>query len=193
MTSKAIEPVTGRGLDEPRFFCKNGLIQSFSVLSLKAEPITKTNMSTPITHLLADYPIATEIPVRWSDLDALNHVNNTIYLRYFESARIDYFNRVGLIAHRTNKGVGPILHSVYCRFRIPVTFPDTVTVGVRVRNMQSDRFEMETAMVSHQHEKICAEGTCTVVSYDYKLASKAPIPEVLRQRMLELEGDALHP
>lgn len=150
-------------------------------------------MTNSITALLANYPIATEIPVRWSDLDALNHVNNTIYLRYFESARIDYFNHVGLIAHRTNEGIGPILHSVYCRFRIPVTFPDTVTVGVRVRNMQSDRFDMEAIMVSHQHEKICAEGTCTVVSYDYKRACKAPIPDVLRQRMLELEGDALHP
>lgn len=151
-------------------------------------PNTKSN---PIAALLTDYPITTEIPVRWSDLDALNHVNNTIYLRYFESGRIVYFNKVGLIDYRTEHGIGPILHSVYCRFRVPVTFPDTVTIGLRARNLQEDRFDMEMAIISHQHMKVCAEGSCTVVSYDYNAARKAPIPDIMRQRLYELEGDAL--
>ena len=148
-------------------------------------------MTNPITNLLIDYPITTEIPVRWSDLDALNHVNNTIYLRYFEAARIVYFNKVGLIEYRNEHKVGPILHSVYCRFRVPVTFPDTVTVGIRARNLQTDRFDMEMAIVSHQHKKIAAEGSCTVVSYDYKNQTKAPIPEVMRRSLLNVEGEAL--
>lgn len=148
-------------------------------------------MSTVVTEILADYPVITGIPVRWSDMDALNHVNNTIYLRYFESARIDYFNQVGLIDYRHQHGIGPILHSVYCRFRIPVTFPDTVSVGIRAHNLQNDRFDMLMAMVSHQHERICAEGNCTIVSYNYRTQEKAPIPQALRKRILALEGDEL--
>lgn len=148
-------------------------------------------MHHSIAKILKDYPITTDIPLRWSDMDALQHVNNTVYLRYFESARIVYFNRVGLIDHRQQHGIGPILHSVYCRFRIPLTFPDMVTVGIRARNLQHDRFGMETSIVSHNHEKVAAEGHCIIVCYNYQIQSKASIPEIMRQRLVEIEGEAL--
>lgn len=150
-------------------------------------------MTTFIDELLSDYAVMSEIPVRWSDMDALNHVNNTIYLRYFEAGRIVYFNKVGLIEHRTAHSIGPILHSVYCRFRIPVTFPDTVTIGLKALNLQSDRFDMEMALVSHQHEKICANGSCTIVCYDYKNATKAPFPDVMRENLIAMEGASILP
>ncbi len=59
--------------------------------------------------LEAEFPVVLAIPVAWGDMDAMGHVNNTVYLRYFESARIAYFERVGFLEEMASSGVGPIL------------------------------------------------------------------------------------
>ncbi|MEZ4615482.1 MAG: acyl-CoA thioesterase [Caldilineaceae bacterium] len=75
--------------------------------------------------------LALAIRVAWGDMDAFQHVNNTIYFRYFESTHC-LSGAVGVADFIATSGVGPILHSVNCRFRLPVTYPDTGHVGVRV-------------------------------------------------------------
>ena len=61
---------------------------------------------------LRGYPVVIEIPVFWGDMDAMRHVNNTVYLRYFESARIALFERLGYLDVMEQTGVGPILGSI---------------------------------------------------------------------------------
>ena len=104
-----------------------------------------------MNELLAAYPVVLAIPVAWGDMDAFQHVNNVVYFRYFESARIAYLERLAVADFVATSGVGPILHSVNCRFRLPVTYPDTVHVGVRVTELASDRFVMDQCLVSEQH------------------------------------------
>ena len=67
------------------------------------------------------------------DIDLLGHVNNVVYFRWFESARIAYFDKVRMWEFGETVGIGPILHSINCRYRIPLTYPDTVSVGARVQ------------------------------------------------------------
>ena len=98
--------------------------------------------------LLAGYPVIIEIPVAWGEMDAFQHVNNIVYFRYFESARITYFERTGLIAYMEQNGIGPILASTQCKFKFPLTYPDTVRVGVRVGDLGEDRFTMYYRVVS---------------------------------------------
>lgn len=138
--------------------------------------------------LLAAYPVILAIPVAWGDMDAFQHVNNVVYFRYFESARIVYLERLDVADFVTTSGVGPILHSVNCRFRIPVTYPDTVHVGVRVTAIGSDRFVMDQCLVSEQHQKIAAQGDAITVTYDYANATKAPLPPLVRARIEQLEA-----
>ena len=87
--------------------------------------------------LLETYPVVIEIPVRWGDMDAFNHVNNVMYFQYFESARIAYFDRIQVMGHFKDTGIGPILAATQCRFRFPVTYPDTLDVGARVAEISA--------------------------------------------------------
>jgi acyl-CoA thioester hydrolase len=140
-----------------------------------------------MNELLAAYPFTLALRVAWGDMDAYQHVNNTIYFRYFESARIAYMDHLAVAGFMGNRGIGPILHSINCRFRLPVTYPDTVVVGIRVTAMGEDRFVMEHCLVSEQHQKIAAQSEAIIVTYDYERQSKAPIPPLVRQRIEALE------
>lgn len=144
-------------------------------------------MNPDVSALLSDYKITVDIVIAWSDMDALQHVNNAVYLTYFETARIAYFDALGLRDYRDEYRVGPILGSVNLRYRIPLTYPDTVTVGTRITELREDRFEMDMLIVSHQHKKIAASGGCTTFAYDYNLLKKATWPAPLNQRMIEFE------
>ncbi|MFP6684355.1 MAG: thioesterase family protein [Polyangiaceae bacterium] len=148
-------------------------------------------MNAPsLEELLADYPIRFETPVAWGEMDAFQHVNNVVYFKYFESARIAYFAAVGFAEHMEATGVGPILASTSCRFKRPLRFPDRVTVGARVRDLAEGRFTMLYRVVSHQLGAVAAEGEGLIVSYDYRAEAKAPLPEAIRAKMLEVDPGA---
>ncbi len=141
-----------------------------------------------IAALLPDYPVRIEIPVAWGDMDAMGHVNNTTYFRYFETARIRCFAELGLASIESSDGVGPILHSASCRFRIPLTYPDTVTVGVRIGEVGDDRFVMLYRAVSHSHGAVAADGESLIVTFSYTTGTKAPVSDSLRERLLEMRS-----
>ena len=141
-----------------------------------------------IAELLAEFPVRVEIPVAWGDMDAMGHVNNTVYFRYFETARIRCFGELGLGSIEKSGGVGPILHSASCRFRIPLTHPDTVTVGARIGEIGEDRFELNYRAVSHEHGAVAADGESLIVTFSYATGTKAAVSEELRMRLLELRG-----
>jgi acyl-CoA thioester hydrolase len=150
-------------------------------------PVTPAD---PVAELLADFPVKVEIPVAWGDMDAMGHVNNTVYFRYFETARIRCFGKLGLRSIESSGGVGPILHSASCRFRIPLTHPDTVTVGARIGDISDDRFVMLYRAVSHDHGAVAADGESLIVTFSYSTATKEQVPDALRARLLELRGRA---
>lgn len=138
----------------------------------------------------AAFPVRLVVPVAWGEMDAMGHVNNIVYLRWFESARIAYFARVGWLERGRPGRIGPILHSTQARFRAPVTWPDTVHVGARAIDVGDDRFTMLYEVRSERLERVAADGSGIVVSYDYEAGAKAPLPDAVRRRIAELEGAA---
>lgn len=140
-----------------------------------------------MTELLAGWPVVIDIPVAWGEMDAMGHVNNAIYLRYFETERIVYFEKSGFLESLNQTGIGPILASVQCKFKAALTYPDTVSVRTRVSRIEGDRFVMEYSAVSHKSRKIAAEGESVIVSYDYRETKKVPLPEELKKRIQVLE------
>ena len=138
--------------------------------------------------LLRSFPVVAEIPVTWGDMDSFQHVNNVIYFRYFESARIQYFEAVGLMDIVEQLGVGPILGSTSCRYRTPLTYPDTVYVGAKITEMHEKRFAMEYLIVSEQHPETVAEGSGVVICYNYQKNQSTQIPEVVHNAIEKLEG-----
>ncbi len=138
--------------------------------------------------LLADYPVVIQLPVLWGEMDSYRHVNNVVYFRYFENARLEYFRRLGWFEFERATGIGPILAATRARFRRPLTYPDTISVGARVVELGGDRFTLDHKIVSHAQEAVVTEGQGTVVTYLHAESRKVPIPEELRERIATLEA-----
>lgn len=126
------------------------------------------------------------IPVAWGEMDAFGHVNNAIYFRYMESARVAFIAQVcghEWMNRSPASPAGPILKSVDCTFRQPVKFPDTLLVTSFLTALEADRFTLAHRFYSTQTGNLVAEGKGTIVSYDYANARKAPIPATIFARM----------
>ena len=143
-----------------------------------------------MNELLKGYPGIFEIRVAWGEMDAFQHINNVAYFRYFESARIDYFQRISYMQHVQNEGIGPILASISCTYKVPLTFPDLITVGTRVTRMEDDRFVIRHVIYSSRLDKITTQSESLIVSYDYQNNCKISVPESLRKMIFELEAKA---
>ena len=138
---------------------------------------------------LRDFPVIIQLPVVWGEMDAYGHVNNTVFFRYFETARMAYFEEIRFGEPSNPSDVGPILASTSCRFRRPLRYPDTIHVGARVSEVGDDRFTMEYRIYSEAHDEIASKGEGVIVSYDYSAHQKASLPDAVRQRIESLEGD----
>lgn len=133
-------------------------------------------------------PVSIEIPVAWGDMDAFGHVNNTIYLRWFESARIAFFGAAQVPHQRVALTQAPILASTSCNFELPLTFPDTVRVLAWAGRVGTKSFTLRYEVWSRVHGRRAANGDSVVVWYDYPTARSATIPDDLRARLEALVG-----
>jgi len=145
-----------------------------------------------MTEAVDGYPVIIELPVVWGEMDAFGHVNNIIYFRYFESARIAYFEKLDVLAFMNRTGIGPILASTACRFRIPLDYPDKVLVGARVTVMGPERFTMHYLVESKKLGKTAAEGDGEIVAFNYRERRKTVIPDEIRQGIISLEKTKGH-
>ncbi|CAN5820193.1 hypothetical protein BH23GEM9_BH23GEM9_15780 [soil metagenome] len=136
---------------------------------------------------LAGFPLVIEVPVAWGEMDAFGHVNNIVFFRYFESARIAYLDA---IEFRGDENVGPILASTNCRFRRPLEYPDSLRIGARTTILERDRFTMEYVLVSSSLGEVAAQGAGVIVAYDYTNRRKTAIPGSVRSRILMLDPTA---
>jgi acyl-CoA thioester hydrolase len=147
-------------------------------------------MSNPenIKALLTGFPVVIEQAVVWGDMDSYRHVNNVVYFRYFENARLEYFHRLDWFEYERQTGIGPILAATQARFRRPLAYPDIISIGVRVSSVDVDRFIMEYGLVSHRLGEVATEGQGTIVTFHYAEGKKVPIPEEIRRRIEHLEA-----
>lgn len=138
-------------------------------------------------------PVTIRVPIHWGDMDALGHVNNVLFFRYLESARVAYIQALGLSSLREVKpadgsaAVGFILQHAQCRFRRPVVYPDTLRVTARLQSIETDRFTLEHEIISEAQNEVAALGTGTIVTYDYTRATKVNMPADIRAAIEQLE------
>jgi acyl-CoA thioester hydrolase len=134
-------------------------------------------MNQAANELLADYAAVIVLPVIWGDMDAFQHVNNTIYLRWFESARIAFMEKAGLRQVLTEMNLGPILASVTCNFRKQIRYPDTVHIGAKVSGFGRTSLTIDHAVVSEALGQVAADGKSIVVIFDYQSQRPVRIPQ----------------
>ncbi len=109
-------------------------------------------------------------------MDAFDHVNNVHFFRYFESARIAYFMRIGLTTSIENMKIAPILAETSCRYRFPLKFPDTVIAAARTTTYTDTELHMEYLLWSQTKDNAAAVGTGRVVCFNFEAGGRCQFP-----------------
>jgi len=124
-----------------------------------------------------EYPVVLGQDVIWGDMDAFGHINNTVYFRYFEDARIAYFDKIGVHEQKEQFDLGPILAKTLCNFRMPLDYPDRIHIATRSSILSPKKFNIS----------ITADGEGLIVYYDYANGKSCEIPEAIVAAIKVLE------
>lgn len=128
-----------------------------------------------------EFPLSQTQAIVWNDMDALQHINNTVYFRYFEDVRVVMLDELRVFTHMQESGVGPVVASTRCDYRSPLVYPDTITTVSWVEDIREKRYTMKYKIFSHQQEKCVAEGEALVVYCDFSTGKSCPIPSVTHE------------
>ncbi|MBP2279561.1 acyl-CoA thioester hydrolase [Psychrobacter sp. PL19] len=153
---------------------------------LKADPQTKSGADAPIE--LIHYPITHHQPIHWGEMDAFNHLNNVVYYRYAETARIVYLQALGMF----DGSMVTMLAQSSCQYLRPVTFPDTLLLGVRCRRLGNTSIVIEYSYYSCTQQAIVATSESVIVRLDSLGEQKLPWTAEERTRLLALETKVGH-
>jgi acyl-CoA thioester hydrolase len=134
---------------------------------------------------LDNYPIIFEQCVDWGDMDALGHVNNVVYYRYMENARIYFMDQLQL----KRADINTVIASSQCRYLSPTIYPDQLKIGVRVEEMRTSALRMSYLLYSTQQQRVVAIGEAVQVMLDKKTGCKTLIPDELKQHILKVQHD----
>jgi len=132
---------------------------------------------------LAQFPVIYEQKVAWGDMDAFGHVNNVMYYRYIESARIAYFDLLNVF----DQDVVTVVASSQCKYLKPVFYPDVLHIAARVEEIRNSAIRMHYILYSTQQQAVVADGEAVIVFVDKLEMKKTSIPEHLRQAIFDLE------
>jgi len=132
------------------------------------------------------YSTRLELRIDWSEVDSFGHVNNLAIMRYVQSARVAYLERIGLLPFHPSTGTGPIMASASCQFRKQLFYPGQVVVCSAVDQIKNTSFQMRHA-VFDADQALVAEARDVIVLFDFRKNAKHPLPDVLRERIEALE------
>ena len=126
------------------------------------------------------------ITVRWGEMDALGHVNNTVFYRYSEDGRLDYIGRITGDGP-SRSAVGPILADLRCSFLQQLRFPASVEIATRTRAIGRSSLKIRQALFREGEDRPVAVYEAVVVWFDYGAQKSMPVPEDVRARIREIE------
>jgi acyl-CoA thioester hydrolase len=123
------------------------------------------------------------IPIRWGDMDAMGHVNNTVYFRYLEIVRLEWLFKVG--ASPDPQGQGPVIANAFCNFYTQLEYPGDILAKHYVANAGTSSFDtFITLERTDRPGKIYADGGATTVWVDFPKQKSAPLPQWLRDQLV---------
>jgi acyl-CoA thioester hydrolase len=120
------------------------------------------------------------LDVAWGEMDALGHVNNVRYIAWAETARIAFFEKLGMSTRPTD-AVGPILARIECDYLEPVEYPARVTVGIRAEKVGNTSLSLvHEVWLAGEPRRVVARGRAVVVLIDYATQEKVRVPDGVR-------------
>lgn len=126
------------------------------------------------------------MPIRWGDMDAMGHVNNAVYFRYMEQARVEWLVAGGYELDPQKQG--PVIVNAHCNFIRQLKYPGEIEIRTYAGNPGRSSFQtfQEIRRVD-EPEVLCAEGGAKVVWVDFGLEKSVPMPEEIRQFLTTAE------
>lgn len=119
------------------------------------------------------------VPIRWGDMDAMNHVNNTSYFRYMETCRIDWMRSIG--CQPDPQGEGPVIVNAFCNFYRQLQYPGDVLIRMFASSPGRSTFETWVTMArADQPDTIDAAGGATTIWVDFPAQKAKTLPDWLR-------------
>ena len=119
------------------------------------------------------------LPIRWGDMDAMGHVNNTVYFRYLEIVRIEWMRAIG--CEPDPRGEGPVIVNAFCNFHKQLEYPGEVVATLFVSDPGRSSFESWcTLSRSDDPDTLYASGGATTVWVNFPLQKSTPLPERMR-------------
>lgn len=124
------------------------------------------------------------IPIRWGDMDAMGHVNNTVYFRYMESTRIEWFDKIGFIPNP--QGEGPVIVNAFCNFYKQFEYPGNVLVKLYVSDPGRTTFESWCTLErTDQPGVVFAAGGATTIWVDFPKQKAVTLPDWVRALVID--------
>ena len=120
-----------------------------------------------------------DMPIRWGDMDAMGHVNNGVYFRYMEIARIEWMRTIGCAP--SPAGFGPLVVNAFCNFHQELVYPGDLRLRTYTSNV--GRSSVDTWVEIFRIDDpgtLNATGGATMVWVDYQARRSAPLPDWLR-------------
>jgi len=127
------------------------------------------------------------IPLRWGDLDAMNHLNNTLYFRLMEEARISWFRENDMMVG--TEGDGPILAHASCDFLKPMTYPCAAKVTQTVTRLGRSSMDLDLTIEGDEADPLTyAKGKNVLVWMNYREGKSAPWPSRVVDALRDVAG-----
>jgi acyl-CoA thioester hydrolase len=122
------------------------------------------------------------LPIRWGDMDAMGHVNNTTYFRYLETVRIDWARSIG--CDPDPKGQGIVIVNAFCTFHKQLEYPGDILVKMYVSDVGRSSFD-SWATIERVDDPgvVYASGGATTVWVDFPAQKSVPLPEWIRPHL----------
>jgi acyl-CoA thioester hydrolase len=134
-------------------------------------------------------PFSTVQRVRFGDLDAMQHMNNVEFLRFFETARIDFITQLAPEHDPGHpNGFGFIFAECHIAYKAPAHYNDEIRTFIRPVELKRSSIRLGFEMRVVADDRLVAEGWGTLVGYDYASGRAQPIPEAFRERVEPLLG-----
>lgn len=124
--------------------------------------------------------LTTKIPVRWGDLDRYGHLNNTLYFRYFEQARIEWIEQKDFRVD-PDETEGVVIVHADCTFLIPVNYPATAIVKVFAGEPGRSSVMNWYELYIEGDERLFATGSAKLVWVDNRTGKSLPLPAKMRE------------
>ena len=135
--------------------------------------------------------VSLEVCVHWGDMDAMQHVNNIIYLKWVESTRLLLFEQLMKGETAGVAEIGPILAWSDIKYIAPVVYPDTVKIDFDIVEIKEDRLECQAHLYSIEQNRLVAISKNTIKAYNIKKLKKAEIPSHWISQLREHYGESI--